>query len=104
MEAGAAVPQTECDAATDGTGMPPHSWSRVAAEKFLVRKGPNYVSNKRKDRSAGSFFELSRMDWYKAAQKVDGVGNLVELPKAEFGHSSVPSLLVVNVQLPLEVR
>lgn len=96
------MPQTDCSGA-DGTGMPPHSWSRLGAEKFLVRQGPNYVKNKRKGNSAGSFYELQGVDWYRAGRKVDEVAKLVDLPEPEFSHPAVPSLLVVNVQLPLEV-
>ena len=102
MESGATVPQTHC-AAADGAGMPPHSWSHVTAEKFLVRQGPNYLKTKRKAKSGGSFYEVRGVDWYRADKKVDGVGSLVDLPEPEFSHPSVPSLLVVNVQLPMEV-
>lgn len=106
MEVGATVPQTDCPSA-DGTGMPPHSWSQVDPSKFMVRQGPNYSKHKRKDRNAGgSCYELRAMDWYKASQKVNGVAKLAAaaaLPEAKFSHPSVPSLLVVNVQLPTEV-
>ncbi|CAN0281896.1 unnamed protein product [Pylaiella littoralis] len=106
MEVGATVPQTECPS-LDGEGMPPHSWSRVDAAKFFVRHGPNYPKHKKKDRSqGGSFYELKAMDWLnKSSHKVDGVAKLATasgLPEAEFSHPSVPSLLVVNVQLPME--
>lgn len=107
MEVGATVTHAEC-ASADGVGMPPHSWSQVDPSKFMVRQGPNYSKHKRKDRSTGgSFYELRAMDWYKAGQKVDGVAKLAAataLPEAKFSHPSVPSLLVVNVQLPTEVR
>lgn len=106
MEVGATVAQVDCPSA-DGTGMPPHSWSQVGAEKFLVRRGPNYSKNKVKSPSSGSFYELRAMDWYKGTSKVDGVATRLAaagLPEAEFSHPYVPSLLVVNVQLPLEVR
>lgn len=108
MEVGATVTKADC-ASLDGEGMPPHSWSQVDAEKkFLVRHGPNYSKNKRKDRGAGgSFYELRAMDWFNnSSRKVDGVAKLAVasgLPDAEFSHPSVPSLLVVNVQLPTEV-
>lgn len=107
-EVGATVPQTECTS-LDGAGMPPHSWSRVDAEKFLVRHGPNYSKNKAKDRNTGgSLYELRAVDWFNNSScKVDGVAKLAAaagLPEAEFSHPSVPSLLVVNVQLPMEVR
>ena len=107
MEVGATVTHADC-ASADGAGMPPHSWSQVDPSKFMVRQGPNYSKHKRKDHNAGgSFYELRAMDWYKGAQKVDGVAKLAAataLPEAKFSHSSVPSLLVVNVQLPTEVR
>lgn len=107
MDVGATVPQTEC-LSQDGEGMPPHSWSQVDAQKFLVRHGPNYSKNKRKEKSAGgSFYELRAMDWFNnSSHKVDGVAKLAAasgLPEAAFSHPSVPSLLVVNVQLPTEV-
>lgn len=103
---GATVTHADCSSA-DGVGMPPHSWSQVDPSKFMVRQGPNYSKHKRKDRNAGgSCYELRAMDWYKAGQKVDGVAKLAAaaLPEAKFSHPSVPSLLVVNVQLPTEVR
>jgi len=108
MEVGATVTQTDCPSA-DGAGMPPHSWSTVDPAKFQVRQGPNYPKNKRKARNAGgSFYELRAMDWFRASGgKVDGVAGLAAgaaLPEAKFSHPSVPSLLVVNVQLPQEVR
>lgn len=107
MEVGATVPQADCPSA-DGAGMPPHSWSQVDAEKFMVRHGPNYSKNKRKGRNAGgSFYEARAMDWYHCTRKLDGVAKLAAaegLPEAKFSHPSVPSLLVVNVQLPMEVR
>lgn len=102
MEVGASVPRAECEAA-DSAGMSTHSWSRVGAEKFLVRQGPDYTSTKKKSQSASSLYELCRLEWYKAGKRVEGVGKLVELPKAEHANTAVPSLLVVNVQLPLEV-
>lgn len=105
MEVGATVTHADC-ASADGVGMPPHSWSQVDPSKFMVRQGPNYSKHKRKDRNnGGSCYELRAMDWYKAGQKVDGVAKLATaLPEAKFSHPSVPSLLVVNVQLPTEVR
>ena len=107
MEVGATVTHADC-ASADGVGMPPHSWSQVDPSKFMVRQGPNYSKHKRKDRNiGGSCYELRAMDWYKASQKVDGVAKLAAataLPEAKFSHPSVPSLLVVNVQLPTEVR
>lgn len=106
MEIGATVTHADCPSA-DGAGMPPHSWSPVDPSKFMVRQGPNYSKHKRKDRNAGgTFYELRAMDWYKASRKVDGVANqaaAAALPEAKFSHPSVPSLLVVNVQLPTEV-
>ncbi|CBN75723.1 conserved unknown protein [Ectocarpus siliculosus] len=105
MEVRATVPQVDCPSA-DGAGMPPHSWSQLDAEKFMVRHGPNYSKNKRKGRNAGgSFYEARAMDWYRGTGKVDGVAKLAAaegLPEAKFSHPSVPSLLVVNVQLPME--
>eukprot|EP00752_Nemacystus_decipiens_P003394 g3140.t1 len=105
MEVGATVTHADC-ASADGVGMAPHSWSQVDPIKFMVRQGPNYSKHKRKDRSTGgSFYELRAMDWYKASHKVDGVAKLAAataLPEAQFSHPSVPSLLVVNVQLPTE--
>lgn len=105
MEVGATVAQADC-ASADGAGMPPHTWSQVGAEKFLVRRGPNYSKNKLKSPSSGSLYELKAVDWYKSSSKVDGVARRLVasgLPEAEFSHPSVPPLLVVNVQLPLEV-
>ncbi len=106
MEVGATVTRTDC-ASADGVGMPPHSWSPVDPAKFQVRQGPNYAKNKRKARNAGgTFYQLQAMDWYRAGRKVDGVAGLASaaaLPEAKFSHPSVPSLLVVNVQLPTEV-
>ncbi|CAN0137414.1 unnamed protein product, partial [Hapterophycus canaliculatus] len=96
--------QADCPSA-DGAGMPPHTWSQAGAEKFLVRRGPDYSKNKLKSPSSGSFYELRSMDWYKSTSKVDGVAKRLAaagLPEADFSHPSVPSLLVVNVQLPLE--
>lgn len=105
IAAGCTVAQTECrsDPAAD-EAMPPHSWSQVKADKFNVRQGPDYGLQKRKARSVGPpLYQLCGVDWYRSGSRLEGVGGLADLPRAEFSHPSVPSLLIVNVQLPLEV-
>lgn len=109
LAAGATVPRMHNsgegieDDGNDAT-MPPHSWSSINPEKFLVRQGPDYAVRKQKARSVGpSLFRLHAVDWYKAGKRLAKAGGLVQLPKAEFSHPLVPSLLIVNVQLPLEV-
>lgn len=106
MSAGGTVPRAESNNVDqDGKGMPPHSWSTIDAEKFMVRQGPDYAIRKLKTHSVGpSFFDLIAVDWYKADRRLARAGGLTQLPKAEFSHPSVPSLVIVNVQLPLEVR
>lgn len=106
MEAGATVPRANThisDAVDNEESMPSHSWSTVKAETFAVRQGPNYAFHKNKGSSVESLYELRGVDLFKAKLKVDGVAESLDLPVAEFGHPTVPSLLVVNVQLPLEV-
>lgn len=89
-------------ASPDGIGMPKHSWSRVSAKKFVVRQ-PEYATRKRKAASAESFYELLGVDWYQAEERLHRIGDKVELPRTEFSHPALPSLLIVNVQLPSEV-
>lgn len=105
--AGATVARARShDADREGNeAMPIHSWSNTDAEKFMVRQGPDYTLRKLKAPSMGpSLFDLCAVDWYKAGRRLTRAGGLAQLPKAEFSHASVPSLLIVNVQLPLEVR
>lgn len=97
--AGSTVPQTEC-ALED---IPLFSWAQIDAKEFQVRHGPEYAQLRNKEASLHSLYELAAIDWYVSDHRLRRVGDMVELPSAEFSHPSVPSLFVINVQLPMEV-
>ncbi|CAM9549464.1 unnamed protein product [Choristocarpus tenellus] len=97
--AGETVPEVPCG---EPTAMPQHSWSRVAGNTFRVRMGPNYLRTKHKEPSGEALYELVAIDWYRSEARLERLGERISLPIVERGHPTVPSLFIINMQMPME--
>ncbi|KAH6815674.1 CW14 protein [Perilla frutescens var. frutescens] len=78
----------------------PDSWSDIEPGTFKVR-GVNYVRDKRKDFAPNcAAYNPFGLDVFLCQRKINHIARFVELPLI---HSSgkLPSILVVNVQIPL---
>ncbi|XP_047958785.1 uncharacterized protein LOC125204231 [Salvia hispanica] len=76
------------------------SWSRIEPNTFRVR-GRNYIRDKKKEPAANyAAYIPFGVDVFLSSQKIDHVARFVELPSVD-SHGEVPTLLVVNLQIPL---
>ncbi|KAG5190656.1 hypothetical protein JKP88DRAFT_298347 [Tribonema minus] len=102
--AGASLPQLAA-AAAHGEHPLTHCWAPTKASSFMVRHGPNYKRRGLKVPSAPALYEVVAVDWFTCAgRKADNVGARVLLPAPPHAspHPSIPSIIIVNAQLPLE--
>ena len=102
------------------------TWTPVDGTKFMVRKGPNYVSTKEKGRSLPSLYEVFAVRYYRSDKRtIGGATHIMPLPplpidlhkdadeeheadgKPEKHHpelegTKVPDVLVVHFMLPYD--
>ncbi|PON59433.1 hypothetical protein PanWU01x14_159430 [Parasponia andersonii] len=78
----------------------PDCWSPIEPSTFKVR-GKNYFRDKKKDcaPNCAAFYPFG-VDVFLCHRKIDHIARLVELP-AQNVSGDAPSILVVNVQVPL---
>ncbi|KAK4263365.1 hypothetical protein QN277_028787 [Acacia crassicarpa] len=75
-------------------------WSQIDPSTFKVR-GVNYLKDKKKELAPNySAYYPFGVDVYLSPRKVDHIARFVELP-AISSSGNLPSILVVNVQIPL---
>ncbi|XP_044468792.1 uncharacterized protein LOC123206991 isoform X2 [Mangifera indica] len=78
----------------------PDSWSPIPPGSFKVR-GQNYFRDKKKDFAPNyAAFSPFGADVFLSPRKINHIARFVELPLMS-SHEEIPSILVVNVQLPL---
>ncbi|KAH6791111.1 hypothetical protein C2S51_006117 [Perilla frutescens var. frutescens] len=78
----------------------PESWSRIEPNTFKVR-GRNYARDKKKEFASNyAAYVPFGVDVFLSPRKIDHVARFVELPAVD-SHGEVPTLLVVNLQIPL---
>ncbi|XP_031254781.1 uncharacterized protein LOC116112791 [Pistacia vera] len=78
----------------------PDSWSPIAPSSFKVR-GQNYFRDKKKEFAPNyAAFCPFGADVFLSPRKIDHIARFVELP-AMNSREEIPSILVVNVQVPL---
>nr|XP_043615510.1 uncharacterized protein LOC122587412 [Erigeron canadensis] len=75
-------------------------WSPLEPSTFKVR-GHNYMRDKKKENASNlaAFYPIG-MDVFLSPRKIDHIARLLELPTVETS-GKVPSLLIVNLQIPL---
>lgn len=104
---------------------PANSWNVCESENFHLRVGPNYPKHGKKDKSPTSLMELVGIDCVSCPKRIDNIASRMQMPSswaigggasagvgAGTGTSDenigaamatqVPSLFIVNVQLPSE--
>ncbi|XP_071928714.1 uncharacterized protein [Coffea arabica] len=76
------------------------SWSQIEPSTFKVR-GPNYHRDKRKDFAPNyaAYYPFG-LDVFLSPKKVNHIARFVELPAINYS-GALPSILVVNAQIPL---
>ncbi|XP_024978517.1 uncharacterized protein LOC112515814 [Cynara cardunculus var. scolymus] len=76
------------------------SWSPLEPSTFKVR-GHNYLRDKKKESAPNqaAFYPIG-VDVFLSPRKIDHIARLLELPTIE-SSGKIPSLLVVNLQIPL---
>eukprot|EP01041_Mallomonas_annulata_P007417 gene7418-15154_t len=93
------------------TETPPNTWESCSSSIFNLRVGPNYDRFKNKAPSSSPFMELVAVDLIGCDQRIDHIGSKVKLPNewTDRGRgtgtgvvSDIPSLFIVNVQIPSE--
>ncbi|KAK4281048.1 hypothetical protein QN277_012588 [Acacia crassicarpa] len=92
--AGSSIPFCSIDKQTVG------SWSPIEPCSFKVR-GKNYFRDKKKESapSSAAFYPLGA-DIFLSQRKIDHIARFVQLPAINIA-GDVPSILVVNIQIPL---
>lgn len=80
-----------------------NTWEHVDGTTFMVRKGPDYATNKKKSNSGPSFYKLISAKLCKSSVKILQVGKRFDIPKAPYQSPDpdVPSILIWNVLFPL---
>nr|XP_043606187.1 uncharacterized protein LOC122578318 isoform X2 [Erigeron canadensis] len=77
------------------------SWSPVEPKTFRVR-GDNYLRDKKKEHAPNyaAYYPFG-VDVFLSQRKIDHIARFVELPGVGSSSGELPSILVVNVQVPL---
>jgi hypothetical protein len=92
--AGSTVPFCKLDSKT------PNCWKHVEPGTFKVR-GKNYLRDKKKEFTPDyAAYTPFGVDVFLSQRKIDHIARYVELPAAN-SHEEFPSILVVNIQIPL---
>ncbi|KAM7278431.1 hypothetical protein ACFE04_005565 [Oxalis oulophora] len=93
-QAGSTVPFCSLDKKT------PDCWKHIEPGTFKVR-GKNYLRDKKKDFATNfaAFYPVG-VDVFLSQRKIDHIARYLELPAAN-SHEDFPSILVVNIQIPL---
>ncbi|KAI3714234.1 hypothetical protein L1987_72831 [Smallanthus sonchifolius] len=77
------------------------SWSHVEPKTFRIR-GENYLRDKKKEHAPNyaAYYPFG-VDVFVSQRKIDHIARFVELPVGGSSSGELPSILVVNVQVPL---
>ncbi|KAK1437790.1 hypothetical protein QVD17_03588 [Tagetes erecta] len=77
------------------------SWSHVEPNTFRIR-GENYLKDKKKEHAPNyaAYYPFG-VDVFLSQRKIDHIARFVELPVGGSSSGELPSILVVNVQVPL---
>ncbi|KAL9246353.1 hypothetical protein vseg_019899 [Gypsophila vaccaria] len=93
-EAGLTVPCANAE-----KGAPAGSWSAISPSVFRVR-GETYFKDKQKNEAPGYCpYTPIGADMFACSQKINHIAQHLELPSVQ-GNGKLPSLLIVNIQLP----
>ncbi|KAK9707210.1 hypothetical protein RND81_07G180100 [Saponaria officinalis] len=93
-QAGLLIPCANVDKAA-----PAGSWSAISPSVFRVR-GESYFKDKQKSPAPGYCpYTPIGLDLFASSQKIDHIAQHLELPFVQ-GNGILPSLLIVNVQMP----
>ncbi|XP_071693743.1 uncharacterized protein [Rutidosis leptorrhynchoides] len=78
-----------------------NSWSPVEPKTFRVR-AENYLRDKKKEHAPNyaAYYPFG-VDVFLSQRKIDHIARFVELPNVGSSSGELPSILVVNVQVPL---
>ncbi|KAL4574158.1 hypothetical protein LXL04_020983 [Taraxacum kok-saghyz] len=83
----------------------PNSWSFIEPQTFKIR-GKDYLRDRKKEHACNyaAYYPFG-VDVFLSQTKIDHIARFVKLPDSDFGsgssHGDFPSILVVNVQIPL---
>nr|XP_043624192.1 uncharacterized protein LOC122595808 isoform X2 [Erigeron canadensis] len=78
-----------------------NSWSYVEPEIFRIR-GKNYLRDKKKEHASNTAaYNPFGVDVFLSRRKIDHIARFVELPAVDPSSGELPSILVVNIQIPL---
>lgn len=79
-----------------------HSFGPGYAADFLVRVGPNYKKNRKKDKSEEAFYELFAVDLFESESKIDHITQFLRLPTSTNEKvGGCPHYFIVNMQIPM---
>uniref|UniRef100_A0A7N0ULL3 Protein ENHANCED DISEASE RESISTANCE 2 C-terminal domain-containing protein n=1 Tax=Kalanchoe fedtschenkoi TaxID=63787 RepID=A0A7N0ULL3_KALFE len=92
-KAGLLIPHSETDEPSPG------SWSKISPTVFKLR-GENYLKDKQKYPAPDyCAYNPIGVDFFITPRKIDHIAQYLQLPSVE-SRGDVPSLLIVNIQLP----
>eukprot|EP00455_Lapot_gusevi_P046658 TRINITY_DN6178_c0_g3_i2.p1 TRINITY_DN6178_c0_g3~~TRINITY_DN6178_c0_g3_i2.p1 ORF type:complete len:345 (-),score=141.39 TRINITY_DN6178_c0_g3_i2:49-1047(-) len=78
------------------------SWTEVDGNSFMVRIGPDYQINKRKELSLPSICHLIGADLFGCEQKIHNIGRFIQLPAVPDCPAGLPppATIIINAQIP----
>ena len=85
-----------------------HTWSKADHRNFQLRIGPNYDRNKKKAPSSAPLYEIFAVDIFSSEARIDHITEKVQMPPSAIEainnnkHPHVPSIFVVQIQIPSE--